>query len=118
MNHQILSKPTFMLTTLLVLTALPSQAQSAKAIKEKIAGIAGYAYCKVRESGYSVERASAIIDGAIESQGWQRYRSWMTTKHGAKTINLVSLSMNSSCTQLDPSSPYIKQAEQAIKQIR
>tara|TARA_S200002703_G_scaffold159113_1_gene171504 strand:- start:1196 stop:1426 length:231 start_codon:yes stop_codon:yes gene_type:complete len=73
--------------------------------------------CKVRNSGYSIERASAIIDKGMSAQGWNSYKPWLKTKGAANAVNLTGLSMNKSCTDINPRSIYFKDAIKAMEAI-
>ncbi len=95
-----------------------SQAQNGDhEVRQRLAGIAAYAACKVRHSGYNNQRAELIVNTAIKKNNWEAEADWIQSNQAKQAIDLISQAMNQDCSDFDQSSKYFNSAMQAIDSL-
>ena len=82
--------------------------------RQALVGLAAYAECKVLHAGYSRERAQAIVQSGIQSNGWQQQADWLKSPQAIRVVALTSEAMNKTCDDFDQNSPDFIPAMKAI----
>ncbi|MCT0250874.1 hypothetical protein [Synechococcus sp. CS-197] len=82
--------------------------------RQALVGLAAYAECKVLHAGYSRERAQAIVQSGIQSNGWQQQADWLKSPQAIRVVALTSEAMNKTCDDFDQNSPDFIPAMKAL----
>ena len=82
--------------------------------RQALVGLAAYAECKVLHAGYSRERARAIVQSGIQSNGWQQQAEWLKSPQAIRVVALTSEAMNKTCDDFDQNSPDFIPAMKAL----
>ena len=94
---------------------LAGDAQAADSdTRQALVGLAAYAECKVLNAGYSRERARAIVQSGIRTNGWQREAEWLKSPQAIRVVALTSEAMNKTCDDFDQNSPDFIPAMKAL----
>ena len=86
--------------------------------RQALVGLAAYAECKVLHAGYSRERAQAIVQSGIQSNGWQQQADWLKSPQAIRVVALTSEAMNKTCDDFDQNSPDFIPAMKALDALR
>lgn len=82
--------------------------------RQALVGLAAYAECKVLHADYSRERAQAIVQSGIQSNGWQQQADWLKSPQAIRVVALTSEAMNKTCDDFDQNSPDFIPAMKAL----
>lgn len=91
----------------------PAQAADSDT-RQALVGLAAYAECKVLNAGYSRERARAIVQSGIRTNGWQQQAEWLKSPQAIRVVALTSEAMNKTCDDFDQNSPDFIPAMKAL----